>query len=258
MFQDQISGKVIAVADLHGGYDQLRNLLEFLVAHRLHEGRHFVFLGDFCDVGPDTASTIDLLLDFQKKHAEVTFLSGNHDLNLTKALGLVESPHQALYRSRVPTRNVLTLASYEAKDAAELLVKMPQSHKDFLANLPWVVEHSDFVFVHAGLKADEPYEQQMAKLRTRDATLFKPPWLHDTVLAWAIPPDTNKVIVSGHTILDRPIVTDRRILLDCGCGYGGFLTACLLPERLLIQVPPSLAKKRSYQGACRPILENKK
>jgi hypothetical protein len=74
-------------------------------------------------------------------------------------------------------------------------------------------------------------------LRARDARIDKPKWLHETALAWAAPPDTDRVVVSGHTILRQPVVTDRRILLDTGCGYGGPLTACLLPERLLIQVP---------------------
>jgi len=230
--------------------------LDLLTAYGLHDGRHLIFLGDFCD-GPDTASTIELLLRWQATHPATSFLCGNHDLNLSKALGLVDSPHQAYYAARIPTRNTQTLKSYGAKDAPDLLAKMPQNHKDFLANLLWVVEHSDYVFVHAGLKPDEPYEEQIAKLRAKDTRQFKPPWLYDTALAWTIPPDTDKVIVSGHTILRQPLVTDRRILLDTGCGYGGSLTACLLPERLLIQVPPSLAKTKSYQGDRRPILENK-
>jgi hypothetical protein len=48
------------------------------------------------------------------------------------------------------------------------------------------------------------------------------------------PPDTNKTLVSGHVILKQPVITPRRILLDTGSGYGGPLTAILLPERILI------------------------
>jgi hypothetical protein len=43
---------------------------------------------------------------------------------------------------------------------------------------------------------------------------------------------------------------------DTGAGSGGPLTACLLPERLLVQVPASVGKPKPYQGAYRPISEN--
>jgi len=249
MYLPQIDGPVIVAADLHGAYEQLRTLLDFLVAHGLHEGRHLIFLGDFCDVGPDTASTIDLLLAFQKKHAEVTFLSGNHDLNLAIALGLVTNRYQTYYQARIPTRNALTLASYGATSAAELAEMMPAAHKDFLANLPWAVEHPDYLFVHAGLDPNEPYADQLAKLRQRDSTAFKPKWLYSERLAFCDPPpDTNKTVVSGHVILRKPYLEDRRILLDPGAGYGGPLTAILLPERLLIQVLPHSDRTKEGKG----------
>jgi serine/threonine protein phosphatase 1 len=154
------------------------------------------------------------------------------------ALALVSSPFQAYYASRTPTRNAQALASYGARDAAELAGKMPAAHKGFLANLPWIIEHPHFIFVHAGLDASEPVGKQLAQLRARDARIYKPKWLHETALAWAIPPDTTRTVVSGHTTLRQPVGTDRRSLLDTGAGHGGPLTACLLPERLLIQVPP--------------------
>jgi serine/threonine protein phosphatase 1 len=257
MLPTQIDGPVIAVGDLHGAYGQAKALLDFLAAHGLHEGRWVVFLGDIVDVGPDTARTIDLLLSFQEQHPQAAFLCGNHDLSLALALGIVSGPYQGYYQARIPTRNSETLASYGAKDAVQLCEKMPAAHKDFLASLPWVVEHPAYVFVHAGLDPHEPYGGQVARLRRRDTTLFKPPWLYSGRLALCDPPQgTDRVIVSGHTVLRQPYLGDRRILLDTGCGYGGPLTACLLPERLVIQVPASVARPKSYQGERRPQPEN--
>ena len=244
MFPDRINGPVLAIADVHGSYQQTKALLDFVTAKGLYKGRWICFVGDFVDIGPATAHTIELLLNWRKLHPRMTACLGNHDHALMIALGIIPSPYHAYYAARILTRNHHTLASYGAKDAAELCQKMPQAHKEFLRSLPWVVEHPDYLFVHAGLKADEPYEQQLAELRARDTTIFKPPWLYDTSLAWAIPLDMKKTIVSGHVILKQPVITPRRILLDTGCGYGGKLTAILLPERILIQVQPAY----SWQG----------
>lgn len=203
--------------------------------------RWLVFLGDVIDAGPDTAGTINLLLDWQKQHPQTTCIAGNHEMNLAAALGLIQSPFQRFYWNRIPSRNRQILTSYGATNAQELAEKMPASHKEFFRNLPWCVEHPDYLFVHAGLDAREPYEEQIAKLRQRDTSAFKPKWLYDDRLAFCVPQDSHKTIVSGHTILRQPLVAERRILLDCGCGYGGSLTAILLPERLLIQVPPAIS-----------------
>lgn len=240
MFPDSITGPVLAIGDLHGCYEQVFQLLDVAVTEGWLEDRWVVFLGDIVDRGPDTARTIDLLLTFCQQHPQTTFCCGNHDLCLAKALGLVNSQHQAYYWKRIPKRNRATLLSYGAKDGDELLENMPDSHKEFLKNLPWVVEHPDYLFVHAGLDPLEPYQEQIRQLRTRDTNLWKPKWLHDCDLAFSVPKDTEKVIVSGHTTLSAPYVGQDRILLDSGAGYDGPLTGCLLPEKVLIQVPPTI------------------
>jgi len=120
------------------------------------------------------------------------------------------------------------------------LTKMPEAHKDFFRRLPWVVEHPNFIFVHCGLDPGEPLEGQIEQLRRRDATLFKPKWLHSDGLALVgHAQQTNKVVVAGHCILPEVRRIENKVLIDTGCGYGGMLTALLLPEFEIVQATRS-------------------
>jgi serine/threonine protein phosphatase 1 len=113
---------------------------------------------------------------------------------------------------------------------------MPEEHKEFLKNLPWCVEHPEFLFVHSGIDPIEPYELQVSAMKDRDFSKYKPKWLYDENLAFYSPKNTDKTIVSGHTILQRPLKGKQRILIDTGAGYGGKLTALFLPEYQIAQV----------------------
>ena len=232
---EKISGKVVAVGDIHGEYDKMRRMLACLVRYEILDDRWLVLLGDYVDMGPDTAKVIEFLVRFKKEyHPNTAFICGNHDLNLIKALGLVDSPEEVFYRGRVPTRNRDVLVSYGARNVDELKAKMPDSHKEFLANLNWAVEHPDYLFVHVGLDPNESYEAQVEALAERDMVPHKPKWLYRDHLSFSSP-RTDKIVVSGHMILNDAIGFNNRRLIDTGCGYGGELTALQLPEDQIIQ-----------------------
>jgi len=236
MFANEISGKAIVIGDTHGDLDATQTLLNYLTKHRLLDGRWVVFIGDYVDVGPDTNTLISHLLDFQEHHPATTFIAGNHDLNLAKALGIVESPHRDYYWRRIPTRNREVLNSYDARDGDELLEKVPAEHKAFLASLPWLVESPDFLFVHCGFDPCEPLDDQIAALRKRDPSIFKPKWLYDDRLAFRDHShQTGKLVISGHVILKDVCRIGNKVLIDTGAGYGGVLSALLLPEMRYFQ-----------------------
>ena len=49
------------------------------------------------------------------------------------------------------------------------------------------------------------------------------------------PRPTPKLVVHGHTPVEKVDLSRDRINLDTGCVYGGFLTAISLPDKKIYQ-----------------------
>jgi serine/threonine protein phosphatase 1 len=124
---------------------------------------------------------------------------------------------------------------------------MPEGHRVFLADLPWVAEAGGHVFIHNGLspELDEPAEIQLELLRRRKWAGYVAPrlgtdthakfdpeypvWLGaDKRLSECPLPVPGRVIVSGHVRIASPDVNSVRVRLDTSGGVAPPLTACLL------------------------------
>lgn len=90
------SERVICVADVHGNLTQLKALWAALATHLGGEDElrrtRVVFLGDYCDRGPDTRGVLDWLIALKQERAHAGcapahFLLGNHDLGFAAFLG---------------------------------------------------------------------------------------------------------------------------------------------------------------------------
>ncbi|GLT94662.1 hypothetical protein SLE2022_123910 [Rubroshorea leprosula] len=83
---------VICVGDIHGYVTKLLNLWSSLKSHIDQESFNsatVIFLGDYCDRGPDTRKVIDFLVSLptnypNQKHV---FLTGNHDFAFSAFVG---------------------------------------------------------------------------------------------------------------------------------------------------------------------------
>ncbi|CAH8275651.1 unnamed protein product [Arabidopsis lyrata] len=88
---------VICVGDIHGYISKLNNL--WLNPQSAIDPSEFssalvIFLGDYCDRGPETGKVIDFLISLPEKHPDQThvFLAGNHDFAFSGFLGLLPRP----------------------------------------------------------------------------------------------------------------------------------------------------------------------
>ncbi len=220
---------VFAIGDIHGRFDLLTALLK-QISHDISESEAadviMVFLGDYIDRGPDSNRVIDKLIKL--KHAagnHLVALKGNHeDAMLTFLADGQSGPAWAEHGGRetmlsygveVPRRRTDTEAWDKAR--ATLAENAPREHLNFLNTLSLSQSIGDYFFVHAGVRPGVPLLEQ----EERDLL-----WIREEFLADSR--DLDKVVVHGHTPVDTPFSSSRRISIDTGAYATGVLTALKL------------------------------
>ncbi|KNA12030.1 hypothetical protein SOVF_129250 [Spinacia oleracea] len=88
---------VICIGDIHGYYSKLENLWSNLQSQTnpsQFNNATIIFLGDYCDRGPDTRRVIDFLLSLSSKYPNQkhVFLAGNHDFAFAAFVGALPPP----------------------------------------------------------------------------------------------------------------------------------------------------------------------
>lgn len=263
----QIDGPVAVIGDVHGQLDKLQVILERLQRTPGFEHRWIVFIGDLVDRGPNPRGATDMVLSLMQSHRLVATVCGNHELAMCGALHLFPPPEYAEWDKRWIEHydSHTTFASYGAEygDMPALLEAMPESHREFYRNLPWCIEHPQYLFVHAGLESHQPYDMQVGILHARDYSLTRPPWLCSKSLVTSnVPADSPVTIVSGHVCVPEVTFGDRRLLVDTTGGFEGELSCVLLPENIVItsgdeslSPPPSHQAPGATSGPQWPVEE---
>jgi len=137
------SGPLDIIGDIHGEYDALCNLLRHLGYDENgghNDGRSLVFVGDFCDRGPDSPAVLALLEHLVRSGRAVAVL-GNHEMNLLR--GSAKDGAGWFFDERL-ARDDSKYAPFKRLDAT----KKADTIK-FLASLPVALEREDLRVVHA-------------------------------------------------------------------------------------------------------------
>ncbi|MFN3208250.1 MAG: metallophosphoesterase family protein [Roseovarius sp.] len=209
------------IPDIHGQKADLDRVLCLIAAH---EGRDVpvVFLGDYTDRGPDSRGVIETLIAGLEAGHDWTPLRGNHDQLFLDALdGQLSDAAFARWNSgNMGGRE--TLASYGVEwpvDAA-WRAQVPDSHRRFLSTLPYTHETEALFLCHAGISPGTPLDRQVPE----DLLWIREPFLYDSR-------DHGKLVVHGHTPVDRPEHHGNRVALDTGAGWGRTLQAAVFEGR---------------------------
>jgi serine/threonine protein phosphatase 1 len=214
--------RIYAFGDIHGRSDLLKKMFTVIdadIARNPVDRPIEVFLGDYIDRGPDSAQTLDLLIE-RGLDRETVFLKGNHEAYFLEVL-------------RDPTKledwrqfgGLQTLMSYgiqptlnpDAAEQTDLIGALNEAvtgdHLSFLQSLKTTFVCGDFFFVHAGVRPGIPLNEQ------QETDLL---WIRNEFLD----SDENfgKFIVHGHTPVREPDIRPNRINIDTGAYATGNLT----------------------------------
>lgn len=199
----------LAIGDIHGSFDALHSLIEFVAPG---PGDTIVTLGDYVDRGPDSSAVLDFIIRLDLKHRLVP-LRGNHEIMLLDA-----RDKKSWLKAWMNYGGEATLNSYAASaDARGSFADIPAAHIDFLEKrlLPYFECESHF-FVHANSDPSKPLDQQA------DAALYwqkyRNPQRHCS----------GKIMVCGHTAQRSglPLNNGDSICIDTWAHGGGWLS-CL-------------------------------
>jgi len=204
-------GKIFAIGDIHGSYDQLRDLIQKIPIDFAEDT--LVFIGDYIDRGPGSVEVVDYLIDLKKRVPGIIFLKGNHEDMLQKYLDGTDRFTYLLNGGQN------TLDSYLSRKNRSDSFPIPDDHMDFFNSLRLYYETESYIFVHAGLRPKVPLDTQQAEdlLWIRDKFIYSK---HKF----------GKPVVFGHTPLEKPLVESNKIGIDTGAVYGNALTCVQLPE----------------------------
>jgi serine/threonine protein phosphatase 1 len=215
-----MAAKIIAIGDVHGCAEELKALIYKLP---LDTETTLLFLGDYVDRGPDSKGVIDTVLDLSELY-NVIALKGNHEWLMEEFL---KKPGNSVASGNfILNGGSATLASY-SNDGTTFSI--PAAHKKFLAELRLYHETETHFFVHAGIP---PNFKFTTEIDAKTAQQFL--WIRDLFLKSKI--KWPKVVVHGHTPVEKAEVLSNRVNLDTGCVFGRQLTAMNMATGQLFSV----------------------
>jgi hypothetical protein len=219
---------VTFIGDVHGWSERLNRLLNQLTGD-------LVFMGDLIDRGPDAPGVL-LRVKQLCDSGRARCLMGNHEYTLLRSLGFPGSgfePDPRLFEAWVSGFGGQAVMKAYNVQTADALCEVMEESLAWLVNLPWILEGEEddrhWIAVHAGL-GDHSLETQLPALYAGwegddggAVPLFNKAWSH------CVPDDLpmNWCVVSGHTPVRQPLITQQRILCDTSGG---------LPDRRLSAV----------------------
>ncbi|TPE48788.1 metallophosphoesterase [Amaricoccus solimangrovi] len=221
--------RIYAIGDIHGHLSLLDAMIARIRAdldRRPHPAPVVIFLGDFCDRGPDTRGVYRRLIELQRTGFPFRFLLGNHDSYIPAYLRDPEWYDRTYHWLNPAMGGDKTLASYGVTDASDLdpaatraafARALPAAHLRFIETCELWIRIGGYVFAHAGIRPGVPMARQ-----DRDDLI----WIRQGFLDYRKP--FGFKVVHGHTIVPQVEHHPNRIAVDTGAFRTGNLSCVVL------------------------------
>ena len=200
--------RVIAIADIHGCYIILRQLLEEEIRFEPCKDK-IIFLGDYIDFrkmsdavdrsGVSSAKVVQYVSELKRMHPDnIVLLKGNHEAMAEKAFTSDNPIDQHQWSMNGGMETIISYGGFER--AAEVLLP-------FIKTLELYHETSEAIFVHGGLPSDKTIFEA-----SEDEML----WNRGKYVG-------KKLLVVGHSITDSVRMIGNKLNIDLGCFMTGRL-----------------------------------
>jgi serine/threonine protein phosphatase 1 len=219
---------IYAVGDIHGRLDLLKN-----VHRRIDQDKKLrkpkqpveVYLGDYIDRGPDSAGVVSQLVA-RGLDAHTICLRGNHEQFLLDFLQGAEC-----WDRWKDTGGIPSLLSYGVSPALlsrdrpqegirrALTERIPPDHARFYSETERYLEAGRYLFVHAGLRPGVRLQHQAIG----DLLGIRAEFLD-------YEGDFGRIVVHGHTPVQKAELRPNRINIDTGAFATNLLTCIKIDE----------------------------
>jgi serine/threonine protein phosphatase 1 len=219
------NSRLYVIGDIHGRLDLLDQLIDAIHrdADQFDGNSLTVTLGDYIDRGPNSRGVIERLManPFPGKYVA---LKGNHEALLAAflddpAVGL-QWRHlgglETLQSFGLPVGQLMLNRDYD-QAADQLRAKLLPEHLKFLHSLKTSLTIGHYFLCHAGVRPGVALDRQ------REEDLL---WIRDEFLYCE--DDFGKIVVHGHTPVEKPEFLSNRINIDTGAFATGRLTCVVL------------------------------
>ena len=206
--------KTLIIGDIHGCFHEFLALLKKVNYKK--ETHRLILLGDIISRGPFSLKMLNWVKD-----NKIEMVRGNHE--------------QAFITGFEKNK----WASPSLKKLKEDMKEDLEAWVEWMSTLPFYIEEKDFLIVHAGLVPNkEPKDTKaffLMNIRTWDGkgkdirNENNPPWYEFY--------KKKKLVIYGHWAKQGLKLRSNTIGLDSACVYGNKLSAVLLPEKSIFQVP---------------------
>ncbi len=205
-------GRRIAIGDIHGCFNTLKELLENKV--RVEKQDRLFFVGDYIDRGPDSKGVLDYLIGMKQDGFKMVFIRGNHEEMLIESFSSESFFHPWIYNG-----GGATLHSFGISQEEYLKLpgdrKLPPKYMEFLSHTTYYIELDRAFVVHAGFNFmdNNPYHDLDAMIWSRNFDYDRYKAKGKPVIHGHTPTSLESI---RHTLFDP----ERKLInIDAGCVY---------------------------------------